>query len=242
MNDNLSNFQGFDQTLDSNSLSTSRSFVASVFSFMALALVVSGIASYWFAASGLVLNLLGDSGLNLLGWIVMLAPLGMVLVMNFAFNKLSYGALTALFVAYAAITGISLSFIFLIYAMATIGKVFFITSALFGTMAILGYTTKTDLTKMGSILMMALIGVIIASLVNMFMKSSAFDYVISCISVLIFTGLTAYDVQKVKRIGAGVEHGTATTSKLAIIGALTLYLDFINLFLLLLRIFGGRRD
>lgn len=242
MNDNLSNFQGYDQTLDGNSLSTSRSFVASVFAFMALALVISGIASFWFAASGMVLNLVGDSGLNLLGWVVMLAPLGMVLVMNFAFNRLSYGALAGLFLAYAAVTGISLSFIFLVYDLGTIGKVFFITAALFGTMAVLGYTTKTDLTRMGGILTMALIGIVIASLVNMFMKSSGFDYIISCVGVLVFTGLTAYDVQKIKRIGAGVEYGTAATSKLAIIGALSLYLDFINLFLMLLRVFGGRRD
>jgi FtsH-binding integral membrane protein len=242
MNDNLSNFQGFDEPLDAGALSTSRSFIANVFSFMALAMIISGIASFWFASSGMVFNLIGDSGLNLLGWIVMLAPLGMVLVMNFAFNRLSYTALVALFIAYATVTGISLSFIFLVYALATIGKVFFITSALFGTMAVLGYTTKTDLTKMGSILGMALIGIIIASLVNMFMKSPAFDYIISCIGVLVFTGLTAYDVQKIKRIGAGVEYGTAASSKLSIMGALTLYLDFINLFLFLLRVFGGRRD
>jgi FtsH-binding integral membrane protein len=119
--------------------------------------------------------------------------------------------------------------------------VFFITAALFATMAVVGYTTKTDLTKLGSILMMALVGLIIASLVNFFMKSERMDYIISCVGVLIFTGLIAYDTQKIKRIGAGVEYGTATAGKLAIMGATSLYLDFINLFLFLLRIFG-RRD
>jgi FtsH-binding integral membrane protein len=122
-----------------------------------------------------------------------------------------------------------------------IAKVFFITAALFATMAVVGYTTKTDLTKLGSILMMALVGLIIASLVNFFMKSERMDYIISCVGVLIFTGLIAYDTQKIKRIGAGVEYGTATAGKLAIMGATSLYLDFINLFLFLLRIFG-RRD
>lgn len=125
--------------------------------------------------------------------------------------------------------------------MGVIAKVFFITAALFATMAVVGYTTKTDLTKLGSILMMALVGLIIASLVNYFMQSERMDYIISCVGVLIFTGLIAYDTQKIKRIGAGVEYGTATAGKLAIMGATSLYLDFINLFLFLLRIFG-RRD
>jgi FtsH-binding integral membrane protein len=125
--------------------------------------------------------------------------------------------------------------------MASIAKVFFITAALFGTMAVIGYTTKTDLTKMGSMLMMALIGLVIASIVNWFMQSDTMSYIISCIGVLIFTGLTAYDTQKIKRIGAGVEYGTATASKLAVMGATSLYLDFINLFMFLLRILG-RRD
>jgi FtsH-binding integral membrane protein len=116
------------------------------------------------------------------------------------------------------------------------------TAAMFGIMALLGYTTNTDLTKLGSLLMMALIGIIIASLINMFLKSDGMSYVISIISVIIFTGLTAYDVQKLKNIGSSVEYGTENTAKLSIIGALTLYLDFINLFLALLRLFGNRRS
>jgi FtsH-binding integral membrane protein len=207
---------------------------------MTLALVISGVAAYWFAASVMILNLLQTS--KFLMWGIMLAPLAAVLVMNFAFNRLSYTALIAIFLAYSFITGLSLSVIFLIYSTATIAKVFLITAGLFATMAVIGYTTKTDLTKLGSILMMAVIGIVIASVVNWFMKSDTMDYVISCVGVLVFTGLIAYDTQKVKRIGAGVEFGTATAGKLAVMGALSLYLDFINLFLFLLRIFGGRKD
>jgi FtsH-binding integral membrane protein len=229
-----------DQTINVDSSAVSRSFVANVFSYMTLALVITGVAAYWFAASGNLLALL--QGSTLLMWGVMLAPIGMVLIMSVAFNRLSFPALMGLFLAYSLVNGISLSVIFLIYSSAAISKVFFITAGLFATMAVVGYTTKTDLTKLGSILMMAVLGIVIASLVNYFMESAAFDYLISCVGVLVFTGLVAYDTQKVKRIGAGVEYGTATAGKLALMGALSLYLDFINLFLFLLRVFGGRRE
>jgi FtsH-binding integral membrane protein len=235
---NLNNYN--DQTINIESSAVSRSFVANVFSYMTLALVITGVAAYWFAASGNILALM--QGSSLLMWGIMLAPIGMVLIMSFAFNRLSFSALMGLFLAYSLVNGLSLSVIFLIYSSAAISKVFFITAGLFATMAVVGYTTKTDLTKLGSILMMAVIGIVIASLVNYFLESAAFDYLISCVGVLVFTGLVAYDTQKVKRIGAGVEYGTATAGKLALMGALSLYLDFINLFLFLLRVFGGRRD
>ena len=144
--------------------------------------------------------------------------------------------------AYALFTGMSLSFIFVIYTMGSIASTFLIASGMFGAMAVVGYTTKTDLTSFGKIMMMGLIGILIASLVNFFMKSDAMDYIISTIGVLVFTGLTAYDVQKLKRIGAGIEYGNQMASKLSIMGALSLYLDFINIFLYLLRLFGSRRD
>ncbi|MFN5294300.1 MAG: Bax inhibitor-1/YccA family protein [Flavobacteriales bacterium] len=229
-----------DQSINIDSSAVSRSFVANVFSYMTLALVITGVAAYWFAASGNMLALL--QGSSILLWGIMLAPIGMVLIMSFAFNRLSFTALMGLFLAYSLVNGISLSVIFLVYSSAAISKVFFITAGLFATMAVVGYTTKTDLTKLGSILMMAVLGIVIASLVNYFLESAAFDYLISCVGVLVFTGLVAYDTQKVKRIGAGVEYGTATAGKLALMGALSLYLDFINLFLFLLRVFGGRRD
>ena len=174
-----------------------------------------------------------------LGWLVMLSPLAFILVMNFGINKLSPTGLNLVFIGFAAVMGLSMSSIFLVYDFGTITKVFFITAGLFGFMAFLGFTTSTDLSKMGAILMMAVFGMIIASVVNWFMNSSQLDYIISCVGVLVFTGLTAYDVQKLKRIGMGVEYGDANSLKLATMGALNLYLDFINLFMFLLRIFGG---
>jgi FtsH-binding integral membrane protein len=159
--------------------------------------------------------------------------------MSLGYNRLSSAALTVLFVAYAAIMGASLSFIFLIYTAASIYKTFLIAALMFGAMGLIGFTTKTDLTKLGSILLMGLVGIIIASLVNMFFKSDSASYAISFLSVIIFCGLTAWDLQKLKRISAGNE---VDNSKIGIYGALTLYLDFINLFLSLLRLFGRRRD
>ncbi|MFM2196152.1 MAG: hypothetical protein RL092_1752 [Bacteroidota bacterium] len=224
-----------DATLES-SASVSKSFVSNVFSYMTIALLISGgVAAYFGLNETLFRSLMSVPGMM---WILMLAPLAFVMIISFGFNKLSFPALLVIFLAYAATMGLSLSAIFVIFELGVIFKVFLITAGLFGTMAVLGYTTKTDLTAFGGILTMALIGIVIASLVNMFMGSETMDYIISCIGVLVFTGLTAYDVQKIKRIGAGVEYGTATASKLALMGALSLYLDFVNLFIFLLRIFG----
>ena len=161
--------------------------------------------------------------------------------MSARFQKLSASTMVVLFVLYSTLMGASLSFVFLAFTGASIAKTFLITSGMFGFMAVVGYTTKTDLTKFGSLMMMGLVGIIIASVVNMFMQSGTMDYIISFIGVLVFTGLTAYDVQKLKRIGAGMTSENEDTRKLTIMGALTLYLDFINLFLFLLRFFGNRR-
>jgi FtsH-binding integral membrane protein len=223
-----------------NDDTVSKSFVSNVFAYMALALAISGALAYLFGTTDLIFSLITRSGMTPLGWVVMFAPFAFILAMNFGFNKMSFTTLLAVFLGYAAVMGISLSFIFLVYDFGVITKVFFITAGLFGAMAFIGYTTKTDLTKFGGILMMAVIGLVIASVVNMFMKSSQMDYIISCVGVLVFTGLTAYDVQKIKRIGAGVEFGTAESSKLALMGALNLYLDFVNLFMFLLRVFARR--
>jgi len=180
--------------------------------------------------------------MSLLGWVAMLSPLAFILAMNMGFQRWSAGALVALFLAFAVVMGVSLSSIFILYAGTTIFQVFGITSLTFLVMAIVGYTTKQDLTSFGQLLFMALIGIIIASVVNWFLGSAGLDYIISIVGVLVFVGLIAYDTQKVKRIGAGVEYGTASATKLAILGATSLYLDFVNLFLFLLRLFGGRRD
>lgn len=237
MNNNLE----FNDGVYANDDAATKSFVSNVFAYMALALAISGALAYLFGTTDLVSSLVDVSGMTTLGWVVMFAPFAFILAMNFGFNKMSFTTLLAVFLGYAAVMGISLSFIFLVYDLGIITKVFFITAGLFGAMAFIGYTTKTDLTKFGGILMMAVIGIVIASVVNMFMKSSQMDYIISCVGVLVFTGLTAYDVQKIKRIGAGVEFGTAEASKLALMGALSLYLDFVNLFMFLLRVFA-RRD
>jgi hypothetical protein len=178
---------------------------------------------------------------SIFAYVVMFAPLIFVMIMGFALNKLSYPALLSLFIAYAIINGISFSFIFYVYSIGSIVKVFLSTTALFTVMAIAGYTTKTDLSKLGTLLKIGLIGIVIAMLINFFMQSARVDYIISILGVIIFTGLTAYDVQKIKALGYQAE-GSTLSSKLGIMGALTLYLDFINLFLFLLRLFGGKRD
>lgn len=226
------------------SASMVKSFLSNVFTYMAGALSITGVIAFWFSNSESLMSSLINvetGGMSMLGYVVMFAPFIFVLVMSFSFNKLSSFTLLLLFVVYSALMGMSLSFIFLAYTAASITSTFFITAGTFGAMAVLGYATKQDLTKFGSILYMALIGIIIAMVVNMFLGSSTMDYIISCLGVLIFTGLTAYDVQKLKRIGSGAEYGTESTNKLAIMGALSLYLDFVNLFLFLLRLFGDRR-
>jgi FtsH-binding integral membrane protein len=171
----------------------------------------------------------------------MLEPLGLVLWMSMGFSKMSVQSLTLIFLLYSILMGLSLSFIFLAYTSASIAKTFLITSGMFGVMAFVGYTTKTDLSRFGSLMMMGLVGIIIASVVNFFLKSPMMDYIVSFIGVLVFTGLTAYDVQKLKRLGASALQQGDTLRKVTILGALTLYLDFINLFLFLLRFFGNRK-
>jgi FtsH-binding integral membrane protein len=211
---------------------------------MFLALAITALTAYMFASDITLLSYLinPETGqMNMLGWVVIFAPFGFVLLMSFGFQKLSFNVLALLFVVFAILMGMSLSFVLLAYTGASVAMTFVVTSAMFGVMAVTGYTTKMDLTKFGSIMFMGLIGIIIASLVNMFMRSEMMDYIISFIGVLVFTGLTAYDVQKLKRIGSGLVYGSETGRKLIILGALTLYLDFINLFLFLLRLLGNRK-
>lgn len=230
------------QYVNQEAAGTLRTFMARVFTWMTAALFITAVVAYLFASSPSLIGLLiSENGLSILGWVVMLSPLGFVLLMSFGFQKLSTPVMTLLFIVYSVLMGMSMSFIFLAYALGTIYVTFAITAGVFGLMAILGYTTKIDLTRFGSIMMIALVGIIIASVVNWFLKSSGLDYIISIVGVLVFTGLTAYDVQKLKKIGTGVNMNDSSTGKLAIIGALSLYLDFINLFLFLLRIFGGRK-
>lgn len=226
-----------------------KKFFASVFLWMFVALGISTISSLYMANTPEMLQYLINPetrGFSILGYIVMFAPLGLVLLMSAGLSKLSYGALIGVFILYSVLTGVSLSFILLIYTSGSVIGCFAAAAGIFGLMAVLGYTTNTDLSKFGPILMVGVIGLVIASLINMWLKSPGFDYVMSFVGVAIFTALTAYDVQKLKRIGAGIEeNGDAIaaddTKKLAIMGALSLYLDFLNIFLFLLRIFGGRK-
>ncbi|MDP3463072.1 MAG: Bax inhibitor-1/YccA family protein [Bacteroidales bacterium] len=221
-----------------------RTFMANVFSRMFMALAITALIAWLASGSDAFVRMMFNSqsgGLSIAGWVIMLSPLGLVLWMSAGFNKMSAATMAVVFAVYSVLMGLSLSFIFLAYTGSSIAKTFVIASAMFGLMAVLGYTTKTDLTKFGSLMFMGLIGLIIASVVNYFMKSSTMEYIISFVGVLVFTGLTAYDVQKIKRLGVNaIEQGDSMT-KIAIMGALTLYLDFINLFLFLLRFFGNRR-
>ena len=217
-----------------------RSYMLKVYNYMGLGLVVTGAVAYffnqWVMSSEANMQLVYGSPLQ---WVVMLAPLGFVLALSFGINKMSVGAAQLTFWAFAAVMGLSLSSIFSIYTDASIAKVFFITAGMFGAMSLYGYTTKRDLTAMGSFLTMGLFGIIIAMVVNIFLQSSALEFIISAVGVLIFVGLTAYDTQKIKE-GYSESHGAEVLAKGAIMGALSLYLDFINLFMMLLRLFGNR--
>ncbi|GAB2973017.1 Bax inhibitor-1/YccA family protein [Mucilaginibacter puniceus] len=235
----------YENVIQINEADSSKKFIANVFLWMFVALGLSALCAFYFATDTTLLSMLRDpetGGNTGLGTIVMFAPLAFVLLISFGFNRLSYGVLLIAFIAFAIVMGMSLSYILLAYTASSVLGVFITTSVLFGVMAVAGYTTQQDLTKFGSILIMFLIGIVIASLVNMFLRSSGLDMIISYIGVAVFVGLTAYDVQKLKRIGAGLEYGDASAKKMAIMGALTLYLDFINLFLMLLRVFGRRNN
>jgi FtsH-binding integral membrane protein len=234
----------YDNVMQLDEADASRKFIANVFLWMFVALGISAFCAYTFANVPSLLQLLIDETthqLTGLAYIAMFSPLAFVLLIRFGLNRISYFGLSLLFIAYAALTGISLSFILLIYTSGSILGVFLTSSLVFGVMAVAGYTTHQDLTKFGSIMIMLLIGIVIASLVNFFLHSSGLDMLISYVGVAVFVGLTAYDVQKLKNIGAGLEYGDASAKKMALMGGLTLYLDFINLFLMLLRVFGRRK-
>lgn len=211
-----------------------------VYTWMTLALVLTGLTAYGVATSpGIMMALYSNSALM---WGLVIAEFALVIGISAAINRLSLATATLMFVAYSVINGAMLSSIFMIYTAASIASVFFITAATFAVMALIGYTTKTDLTSVGKLLFMALIGLVIATIVNMFIGSSTMTMICSYVGVLIFVGLTAYDSQKIKNMLMQAPDAGDSSQKLALLGALTLYLDFINLFIYLLRIFGDRRD
>ncbi|MGE0665995.1 MAG: Bax inhibitor-1/YccA family protein [Sphingomonadales bacterium] len=223
-----------------------RAHMLHVYNYMASGVLLTGIVAMLVSnlavTDGGQLTALGQAiYLSPLKWVVILSPLAMVMVMSFGLNKLSLFALQASFWGFATLMGVSLSSIFLMYTGESIAKVFFITAGMFGALSLYGYTTKRDLGPIGKFLFMGLIGIIIASIVNIFMASSMMSFVISVIGVVVFAGLTAYDTQKIKELYyAG--YGEEQTAKLSIMGALSLYLDFINLFMMLLRLFGSSRE
>ena len=207
-----------------------------VYVWMALALVITGVCAFGVANSPHLLTALYSSRAAI--WVLLIAELGLVFYTTARIDKLSLSTATTLFVIYSALNGVTLSSIFLVYTMTSITEVFFISAGTFGAMALYGYVTKTNLAKIGNILFMALIGLVIASVVNMFLQSSGFDLILSYIAVLLFVGLTAWDSQRIKQALAMQPDMSESSQKIALLGALELYLDFINLFLYLLRIFG----
>lgn len=216
-------------------------YMRQVYQWMTAGLAVTTVVAYAVASSPAVQAAIFGNTIVLI--LLIVAQFGLVIALSAAVHKMSGGTATGLFLLYSAVTGATLSSIFVVYPIASIANAFLVTTGTFLAMSVYGTVTKRDLTAMGSFLFMGLIGIVIASLVNIFLKSSMMDFIISCLGVLIFTGLTAYDTQKLRQFGenAPLEDGTAVRRG-AILGALTLYLDFINLFLMMLRLFGGNRE
>jgi FtsH-binding integral membrane protein len=214
-----------------------RVYMQRVYSYMGGGLALTGIVAYVAASSGFYQAMAATP----LIWIVMLAPLGFVLVLSFGIQRISAAMAAALFWIYAAVMGLSLGSIFMVFTGISIARVFFITAATFGAMSLYGYTTRSDLSGFGSFLLMGLIGIVIASIVNIFVGSSALQFAISVIGVIVFVGLTAYDTQRIREMYLDSDTDEVEGKK-AILGALALYLDFINLFMMLLHLFGQRRQ
>ena len=223
-----------------------RQYMIKVYNFMAAGLCLTALSAYLVANTSLMqlffrINQMGQiTGLSALGWIAFIAPLIMVFAFGWVVSRGTASQVQALFWGYAAVMGASLTPIFLAYTGTSVARVFLITAGMFGGMSIYGYTTKRDLSNMGSFLFMGLIGIIIATIVNIFLKSPGLYYAISFIAILVFTGLTAFDTQKIRQIYSEYDNSEVLTKK-AIAGALSLYLDFINMFIYLLQFFGDRR-
>ena len=223
-----------------------RSYMLSIYNYMASAVLLTGIVALLVANNASLLSVFyatnadGRIGPTVLGWIAMLSPLALVLVMNFGVNRLSEGALKACFWGFAGLMGVSMSTIFIRYTGASIAQTFFVTAASYGALSLYGYTTKRDLSAMGKFLMMGLIGLLVAMLANFFFKSGPLQLGINIIGTLIFAGLTAYDTQRLKSMYYELQ-GSDFIGKAAVLGALTMYLNFINLFQFLLSFMGARR-
>ncbi len=236
--ENLNNYVGKQaQTIDKSAY---RTLFRNVYIWMTLALSITGFTAFVVASSPTLVNLIFGS--NISYYLLLFAPLGLVWYLSANINKISATTATIFFIIYSAMIGLTLSFIFLVYTNGSIALTFFVTAGTFGVMAFLGTVTKMDLSKLGNILFMALIGLLIASIANFFLESQMFYWIVTYLGVLIFVGLTIYDSQKIKK--ALQAHGyevNETTQKIALMGALNLYLDFLNMFLFLLRILGSRK-
>ncbi len=214
--------------------------IRKVYTWMALALAITGVTAYGVSISPDLLTLIFGSKAVFFGLII--AELAMVILLTARLHKLSLTSATLMFVAYSVLNGVTLASIFIVYTMSSIASTFFICAATFGVMSAYGALTKTDLSSMGKLMFMALIGLIIATVVNLFVGSSTLNLIVSYVGVLVFVGLTAWDTQKIKMMLSEADYMDESAQKIALIGALSLYLDFVNLFLYLLRIFGARRD
>jgi FtsH-binding integral membrane protein len=239
--------QSYEQTRAVERDAGLRAHMLRVYNYMASALALTGIVALFAANSPAFLSLLyqvengNPVGVSGFGWLVMFAPLGLVLWLSFGIQRMSLFTAQAVYWAYAALIGLSLSSIFLVYTGESIARTFFVTAGTFGAMSIYGYTTKRDLSGMGAFLIMGLIGLLLASLVNIFLQSSALSFATSVIGVLIFVGLTAYDTQKIKVMYYQMSGQGEALAKAAVMGALSLYMDFINIFIYLLRFMGERK-
>jgi len=232
----------YDQSESSFTAEITRAFFRSVYSYMFVALGISGTVAYtigtderlfidWFVT---------PTGMSPMFWVAMFSPLALSFLIQWGYNRLSTSLLMVLFALFSGLMGLSLASIFLVYDMASIATTFFVAAGAFAGMAILGYTTKTDLSKFGSLLYMVFIGMFIAGIVNMFVGNVFFDFILACVGVFVFTGLTAYHMQSLKKVAQSTQMDSESRNKLALIGGLQLYILFINLFLSLLRIMGGR--
>lgn len=247
------NYQYQDNSVFVQEKSVSKKFFANVFLWMFVALSLSTVAAYIFGTNTELMQYLrvlnpqtGRYSTTIFGYIAMFAPLALVMTISFGMSRLSYGALLGIFLLYSVLTGVSLSFILIAYTAGSVVSCFAGAAGIFGIMAIMGYTTNIDLSKFGPILMVGVIALIVAMVINMFIQSEQFSLFMAFIGIAIFTALTAYDVQKIKRIGEGIEANgdqvlQVESKKMAIVAALSLYLDFLNIFIFLLRIFGGRK-
>ena len=215
-------------------------FITKVYAWMSMALMITALTAVYVASSeALTQAILGN---RMIFYVLLFGELGLVMFLSAALDRMNAMTATLLFIAYSVLNGLTLSVIFLVYTASSIGTTFFVTAGTFGVMSLYGYTTKRDLTSWGNLLFMALVGFIIASIVNLFLQNTIIYWVCTYIGILVFVGLTAYDTQKIKEMGAAGFNTSEGMRKGAIMGALALYLDFINLFLLLLRLFGGRRN